>query len=69
MKKLPTIGTQFIPNRKTKKVHTVVDIHTVTNFKGKVIRHEIITEHEFMGQKIKNITPLSTIALSKKYVD
>lgn len=65
MKKLPTIGTQFVPNRKTKRVHTVIDIYTVTNSKGEVVRHEVVTEHEFMGQKIKNITPLSTIALSK----
>lgn len=66
MKHLPDIiGTQFTPKRKNKVVHTVIDVHTVTNSKGELIRHEIITEHEFMGQKIKGITPLSTITLSK----
>jgi hypothetical protein len=66
MTTLPEIGTTFTPSRKNARLHTVVDIHTVTNSSGEVVRHEVLAEHEFAGQPVRSIMPLSTIALSLK---
>lgn len=48
------IGTKFItPGDKQKRVRTVVDIYSTYNSKKQLVRVLYVSEHEFMGQKIR----------------
>jgi len=50
-----TIGTKFIKEgRKIKQVETVVDIYKTYNSKGELVKTRYVSEHEFMGQKLRD---------------
>lgn len=49
------IGTKFIRyGSKAKRVETVVDIHTTYNLAGEVVKVRYVTEHETLGQKVRD---------------
>lgn len=64
MKQRFPVGTQFIPlGAKNKIVHTVVDFLTTKNLAGEIVQCRYVSEHEFLGQKVRNIDVAdSTIA-------
>lgn len=47
------IGTKFKTHGKNPRLATVVDIWTTTNNAGAVVRVDYVTEHEFLGMKIR----------------
>ena len=56
------IGTKFKRNHKN-YVETVIDILTTTNHIGEVVKIVYVSEHDFIGQKIKDYeVPQATIA-------
>ncbi len=59
------IGDKFITPGKLKRVATVIDIYTVTNSKGEVVRHECIASHILGNQEVKYNTPFSTVLMNK----
>ncbi len=48
------IGTQYLPKAKHPRVCTITDFFTVTNKAGEVVKTYYESEHEFMGQIVKN---------------
>lgn len=49
------IGTQFTPyNLKNTRVHTIVDFLRTYNNAGELVKTCYETEHEFLGQTIRN---------------
>jgi len=49
------IGTQFIKQgRKHAKVETVVDMLTTKNLAGEVVKVRYVSEHDLMGQPVKD---------------
>ena len=49
------IGTKFVKqDKKIKHVETVVDIYNTYNSKGELVKTRYVSEHEFMGQKIRD---------------
>lgn len=57
------IGTTFIPKSdKNKRVHTVVDILTVTNHKGEVVRIEYVARYQSALNPIDVVVGDTTIA-------
>lgn len=57
------IGTVFKTRGKCPKLCKVVDIYKTFNSSGELVRLEYKTEHEFMGQKISDYVPETTIAM------
>lgn len=49
-----SIGTKFIPNRKVKIIHTVVDFNTTYNIMGELVKERYVTSHDMCGQKVYN---------------
>jgi len=41
-------------NKKHPREETIIDIWTTTNSKGEVVQIRYVTEHEFLGQKVKD---------------
>jgi len=62
------IGYRFIRyGKKRGDVETVVDIYTTKNSKGDTVKVTYVTEHDFMGQKVRDEEVLtSTIARSQE---
>ena len=63
-----SIGDQFIDSshRKSKRVSTVIDFYEVKSMKtGELIRHECISEHEFMGYRMKRKVSFTTVLRNK----
>jgi len=48
------IGTKFKTQGKNPRSATVVDIWTTTNNAGAIVRVNYVTEHEFLGQKVRD---------------
>jgi len=59
------IGDKFITPGKVKRVATVIDIYTVTNSKGEVVRHECIASHILGTQEVKYQTAFATVVMNK----
>lgn len=47
------IGTKFKSHGKNPRLTEVIDIWTTTNNAGAVVRVDYVTEHEFLGQKVR----------------
>ena len=56
-----TIGDKFIQRGKGNSVATVVDIYTVTNSKGKIVRYECIATSNVIGQKVLFEVPFASV--------
>ena len=55
------IGTTFKKvGRKHTQVETIVDVLFTRNLKGDLVRIRYISEHEFLGQKIKDCDVIHT---------
>lgn len=62
-----SIGLEFKHYaRKHNSDRKVVDIYTTTNNNGKVVKIGYVIEHEFMGQKMSEVVPSSTIIRSMR---
>lgn len=48
------IGTRYKNGGKYPKVCTVVDIYTTYNSQGEKVSTRYVSEHDFLGQKIRN---------------
>lgn len=55
------LGVKFIPRGKGKTVYTVIDIYTIKNMKGKIIRSYLVAEHMLMGQVMVGEIPVASI--------
>ena len=61
-----TIGDKFTKRGdKRKDVYTVIDIYTVTDSSGEVVRHECMATHDFLGQTIKGEIPFATVVMGR----
>jgi len=63
-----TIGDRFIDtcNRKSKRVSTVIDfVETRSMTTGKVVKVEIVAQHEFMGQIMTTSPAFTTVVMNK----
>ena len=61
------IGDKFVKRGdKQKRVNTVVDIMTITNSKGEVVKQYAVSESELMGQTVTNYeVPFATVELGR----
>lgn len=47
-------GTQYLPaGQKRPKIHTVTDVFTTRNLAGELVSIKYVSEHDFLGQKLK----------------
>lgn len=63
-----TIGDKFIntTHKKSKRVSTVVDfIEHKSMVTGEVLNHEVVAEHNFMGQILRNTCAFTTVLRNK----
>ena len=62
MELIINIGDQFMKPAKIRKdICTVVDIHTVTNFKGKIVNIIPIAKYRFLGKDVFYETTQTTV--------
>ena len=54
------VGTTFTPRGKHATIYTVTDYHTTTNLRGEVVRARYVTEHTFLGQRIRSTDIVET---------
>lgn len=55
------IGQKYKPvGRKHAQVCTIIDIYKTFNSKGELVQTRYVSEHEFMGQLVKNYDVIET---------
>lgn len=54
------IGMKFKTRHKSPRLCTIVDIHKTYNSKGELVRSVYVTEHEFMGQVVREQNVVQT---------
>ncbi len=59
------IGDKFMTPGKFKREATVVDIYTVTNSQGEVVRHECIATYSLGEQKMIYNVAFSTVIMNR----
>lgn len=63
-----TIGDKFIntTDRKSKRVSIVIDfIETKSVLTGETLRYEVLSEKDYMGQKLQSICSFTTVVMNK----
>ena len=46
------IGTQYMSRGKAKRLCTVIDQLTTTNFVGDIVKKRYVAKHDFLGQPV-----------------
>ena len=59
------IGDRFMTHGKFKREATVIDIYTVTNSQGELVRHECIATYKLGNQDMKYQEAFATVVMNK----
>ena len=54
------VGTKFVPRRKHRIVHEVIDYHVTRNLGGIVVKERYVTSHMFCGQEVIDYDVIET---------